>query len=80
MEEGLCCLQAELFALLGHEHLAGAAVLVMANKQDLKDAMSVKELSDALALHTIKRHDWHVQAGTLSPGRILFRGIITDCR
>ena len=27
--------------------------------------MSVKELSDALALHTIKRHDWHVQARTL---------------
>ena len=39
----------------------------MANKQDLKDAMSVKELSDVLALHTIKRHDWHVQARRLSP-------------
>ena len=55
------CAQSELFALLGHDHLAGAAILVMANKQDLKDAMSVKDLSDVLALHTIKRHDWHIQ-------------------
>lgn len=33
----------------------------MANKQDLKDAMTVKEMSDVLALHSIKRHDWHIQ-------------------
>jgi hypothetical protein len=34
----------------------------MANKQDLKDAMSVEELTQTLALHAIKRHDWHIQA------------------
>ena len=54
--------QGELFGLLEHEHLAGAAILVMANKQDLKDAMSVEELTQTLALHAIKRHDWHIQA------------------
>jgi signal recognition particle receptor subunit beta len=53
--------QAELFNLLDHEHLAGAAILVMANKQDLKDAMTVKEMTNVLALHTIKRHDWQIQ-------------------
>lgn len=53
--------QNELFNLLDHEHLSEAAILIMANKQDLKDAMTVKEMSDVLALHTIKRHDWHIQ-------------------
>ena len=33
----------------------------MANKQDLKDAMNVKEMTDVLSLHTLKRHDWHIQ-------------------
>ncbi len=58
--------QNELFNLLDHEHLAEAAILIMANKQDLKDAMTVKEMSDVLALHSIKRHDWHIQV--LPPG------------
>ena len=54
-------LQAELFTLLEHEHLQEAAILIMANKQDLKDAMSVKEMTDVLSLHSLKRHDWHIQ-------------------
>ena len=54
-------MQAELFTLLEHEHLQEAAILIMANKQDLKDAMSVKEMTDVLSLHSLKRHDWHIQ-------------------
>ena len=54
-------LQAELFTLLEHEHLQEAAILIMANKQDLKDAMNVKEMTDLLSLHSLKRHDWHIQ-------------------
>ena len=42
-------LQAELFTLLEHEHLQEAAILIMANKQDLKDAMNVKEMTDVLS-------------------------------
>ena len=30
--------------------------------QDLKDAMTVEELSTALSLHSIRNHDWHIQA------------------
>lgn len=56
-----CSLQAELFTLLEHEHLQDAAILIMANKQDLKDAMNVKEMTDVLSLHSLKRHDWHIQ-------------------
>lgn len=63
--------QVELFNLLDHEHLQGAAILIMANKQDLKDAMTVKEMTDVLSLHTIKRHDWHIQVGSLCTSSLL---------
>ncbi|EIE21917.1 Arl5-family small GTPase [Coccomyxa subellipsoidea C-169] len=65
----------ELFNLLDHEHLAEAAILIMANKQDLKDAMTVKEMSDVLALHSIKRHDWHIQAACAKTGEGLMEGM-----
>ena len=29
--------------------------------QDLRDAMTVAEITELLAMHTIKSHDWHIQ-------------------
>jgi hypothetical protein len=65
----------ELFKLLEHEDLQPAVVLVFANKQDLKDAMSPAEISDALSLHSIKRHDWHIQACCALTGEGLYDGL-----
>eukprot|EP00227_Mantoniella_beaufortii_P011712 CAMPEP_0197577646 /NCGR_PEP_ID=MMETSP1326-20131121/2200_1 /TAXON_ID=1155430 /ORGANISM="Genus nov. species nov., Strain RCC2288" /LENGTH=164 /DNA_ID=CAMNT_0043140745 /DNA_START=201 /DNA_END=692 /DNA_ORIENTATION=+ len=58
----------ELFMLLGCEELSGSSVLVLANKQDLPDAMTVAELSEALQLHTIKGHEWHIQSACALTG------------
>lgn len=68
-------LQSELHGLLQHDHLSGAALLVFANKQDLKDAMSVAELSEALGLHTIKTHSHHIQASCALTGDGLKEGL-----
>ena len=68
-------LQSELHGLLQHDHLNGAALLVFANKQDLKDAMSVAELSEALGLHTIKSHSHHIQASCALTGDGLKEGL-----
>ena len=65
----------ELTRLLTHEDLGQAVVLVFANKQDLKDAMTPAEISDALALHTIKQHDWHIQACCALTGEGLYDGL-----
>eukprot|EP00897_Mesotaenium_endlicherianum_P001578 jgi/Mesen1/1448/ME000132S00390 len=65
----------ELLGLLAHDDLAHAVVLVFANKQDLKDAMTPAEISDALSLHTIKDHDWHIQACCALTGEGLFDGL-----
>jgi ADP-ribosylation factor-like protein 5B len=51
----------ELETLLSHEDLREAALCVFANKQDLKGSMPAAEISDALSLHSIKTHDWHIQ-------------------
>lgn len=69
------CLQNELFSLLGHEHLSGAALLVLANKQDLKDAMRPAELSECLGLHTIKTHSYHIQSSCATTGEGLQEGL-----
>ena len=55
-------MQSELQSVLSHEDLMGTCVLVFANKQDLKDALTVEELTQKLSLHSIKAHDWHIQS------------------
>eukprot|EP00898_Chlorokybus_atmophyticus_P002348 jgi/Chlat1/3113/Chrsp21S03344 len=51
----------ELLKLLKHEDLVKPVLLVYANKQDLRNAMTVAEISDALSLHTVTKHSWHIQ-------------------
>eukprot|EP01094_Clydonella_sp_ATCC50884_P002129 TRINITY_DN11638_c0_g1_i1.p1 TRINITY_DN11638_c0_g1~~TRINITY_DN11638_c0_g1_i1.p1 ORF type:complete len:183 (+),score=45.75 TRINITY_DN11638_c0_g1_i1:131-679(+) len=68
-------LKAELDEMLGHEHLNSAIVLVYANKQDVKGAMTAAEVSEALALHNIKKQDWHIQACCALTGEGLTQGM-----
>ncbi|KAF4351942.1 hypothetical protein F8388_002304 [Cannabis sativa] len=65
----------ELFRLLGHDDLQNSVLLVFANKQDLKDAMTPAEITDALSLHSIKNHDWHIQACSALTGDGLYDGL-----
>lgn len=65
----------ELFRILQHDELQQAALLVFANKQDLKNAMTPAEISDALSLHSIKDHDWHIQACCALTGEGLYEGL-----
>lgn len=67
--------KSELFNLIESEDLAGTPILVLANKQDLKDAMGVAELSNALALDTIKTHSWHIQSCCALTGEGLMDGL-----
>eukprot|EP01087_Luapelamoeba_hula_P009831 TRINITY_DN2571_c0_g1_i1.p1 TRINITY_DN2571_c0_g1~~TRINITY_DN2571_c0_g1_i1.p1 ORF type:complete len:178 (+),score=27.93 TRINITY_DN2571_c0_g1_i1:117-650(+) len=65
----------ELDKMLVHENLRSAKILVFANKQDLKGAMSASELSEAIGLHEIKDHDWHIQSCCALTGEGLFQGM-----
>lgn len=50
----------ELHALLQEERLAGATLLVLANKQDVPGALSGAEIKEILQLDTIQTHHWSV--------------------
>ena len=47
----------ELGKLLTNEELKQACILVFANKQDLREAMTAAEISEHLQLHAIRTHE-----------------------
>lgn len=65
----------ELFKILECMELKGASILVFANKQDVKGAMSSAEVSKSLNLQNIKSHDWHIQACCALTGDGLEQGM-----
>lgn len=60
--ERLAVTREELYRMLAHEELSKAAVLIYANKQDLKGSMSAAEISKRLDLTSIKKHQWQIQS------------------
>lgn len=52
----------ELWKMLSCEDLTKAAILIYANKQDVKGCLTIAEISDHLNLTAIKKHDWQIQA------------------
>lgn len=48
----------ELHELLKEERLAGASLLVLANKQDLAGAQSSEKIQELLDLKNMKTHNW----------------------
>ena len=71
----------EIQRLLAEEELKSAIFLVMANKQDLPNAMSAEEVTEKLALNTIKDREWckcslkNVQGTCASSGDGLYEGL-----
>ncbi|XP_004552415.1 putative ADP-ribosylation factor-like protein 5C [Maylandia zebra] len=60
--ERLTVTKEELHRMLAHEDLQNAAVLILANKQDMKGSLTAAEISQFLTLDSITTHSWHVQA------------------
>lgn len=65
----------ELHKLLSEDQLHDAAVLILANKQDLPYAVSASELTDKLGLHSVRRHQWFVQPCSALTGDGLYEGL-----
>ncbi|XP_048216741.1 ADP-ribosylation factor-like protein 2 [Perognathus longimembris pacificus] len=65
----------ELQSLLVEERLAGATLLIFANKQDLPGALSSNAIQEALDLDSIRTHHWRVQSCSAFTGEDLLPGI-----
>jgi ADP-ribosylation factor protein 1 len=55
--------------------LRTVVLLVIANKQDLPNSMSVEEITQKLELHKIKEQKWHVQGTCATSGDGLYEGL-----
>jgi ADP-ribosylation factor-like protein 5B len=65
----------ELEKMLSNESLKNALILVFANKNDLKGAMTSAEISDLLGLNRVKDHQWHIQSCCALTGEGLNTGM-----
>lgn len=73
--ERLTISKEELHKMLACEDLKKAALLVFANKQDVRGAMTAAEISQQLGLTRIKDHGWHIQACCALTGQGLYQGL-----
>lgn len=65
----------ELYRLLKEEELERAALLVLANKQDLPNAMTASELSERLSLHSLRTRNWYIQSTCALKGQGIYEGL-----
>lgn len=67
----------ELHGLLAQEKLAGASLLIFANKQDLEGALSVQEIAETLGLggEAFSKRHWQIHACSAVTGAGLIDGI-----
>ncbi|XP_061695269.1 ADP-ribosylation factor 1-like 2 [Syngnathoides biaculeatus] len=65
----------ELMRMLAEDELRGALLLVLANKQDLPNAMTAAEITDKLGLHSLRDRQWYIQATCATHGEGLYEGL-----
>ena len=65
----------ELHKLAMEPELEGAAILVLANKQDLPDAMTTAEVVEDLGLMKLRGNAWFAQGATATTGEGLYEGL-----
>jgi len=65
----------ELHRLLACDEMRSAKVLVLGNKQDLPNSVSVRELADKLNLRSLRTHEWYIQACSATTGTGVYEGL-----
>ncbi|XP_078154697.1 ADP-ribosylation factor 2-like [Carex rostrata] len=65
----------ELHRMLNEEELRDAALLVIANKQDLPNAMTAAEITDQLGLRSMHKRPWFIQGACATSGEGLYEGL-----
>ncbi len=65
----------ELHRMLADDLLRDARVLVLANKQDLPNALPAHKVADHLGLHSLHGRQWYVQACSAANGSGLYEGL-----
>lgn len=73
--ERLNVVSEEMTKIFQSEILQDASILIFANKQDCKGALSAAEITEKLNLTSIKDRNWHIQACCALTGDGLYDGL-----
>ena len=65
----------ELLRLVDEDELRDAVVLILANKQDLPNAMTAAELREKLGLSQMRCRNWFIQSACATTGDGLYEGL-----
>ena len=65
----------ELHRMLNEEELPEAVLLVLANKQDLPNAMGAAEITSQLGLHSLRQRSWFISPTCSVNGEGLYEGL-----
>ena len=65
----------ELAKMLSEDELRDGALLVLANKQDLPNAMTAAEVTGKLGLHDMRGRQWFIQSACATTGDGLYEGL-----
>ncbi|EPS60330.1 hypothetical protein M569_14475, partial [Genlisea aurea] len=65
----------ELETIIKDPFMLNAVILVFANKQDLKGAMTPSEVCQGLGLYDLKNRKWHLQGSCALKGEGLYEGL-----
>ncbi|XP_057456801.1 uncharacterized protein LOC130747784 [Lotus japonicus] len=65
----------EFQTIINDPFMLNSIILVFANKQDLRGAMTTKEVCDGLGLFDLKNRQWHIQATCALKGDGLYEGL-----
>merc|ERR1712217_67912 len=65
----------ELMKMLNEDEMRDAVLLVIANKQDLPNAMPAAEVTEKLGLHNMRNRQWFIQSACATTGDGLYEGL-----
>ncbi|KAJ7543069.1 hypothetical protein O6H91_09G024100 [Diphasiastrum complanatum] len=65
----------EFQAIISDPLMRNCAILVFANKQDMKGAMSPAEVCEALGLYSLQNRRWQIQGTCATKGEGLYEGL-----
>jgi len=66
----------EFNRLFGVDELRDAVLLILANKQDLPNALSAVDITDTLGLLALRQRSWHVEPTCATSGEGLYEGLV----
>ncbi|KAK2972846.1 hypothetical protein RJ640_028374 [Escallonia rubra] len=67
--------KAEFQAIIRDPFMLNSVILVFANKQDMKGAMTPMEVCEGLGLYDLKNRKWHIQGTCALRGDGLYEGL-----